>query len=247
MTSNAIDAPKDYEVTMRVRNNWLLRAMQAAGVRSVTKLSEMSGVSINTIHRLLKFKIPYIKKDGEWRDSVDKIAIALRLPPDALVPPQHIEQAMEKNIATMEMDYAEVTALIEGPPPDPAQLIEIGERSAAISEAMSAVLTEREQAVIRQRFGIGDDEKTLEEVGEQFGITRNRVGQIEAKALRKLHLYARQKKHGGRNNAILDFKDPAVKLSDICSRCVRRIDEYLRCDECLCPNRSRVNHLYGQG
>jgi RNA polymerase primary sigma factor len=49
------------------------------------------------------------------------------------------------------------------------------------------VLTDREAKVLEMRFGIGDVEPmTLEQVGEQFGVTRERVRQIESKALRKL-------------------------------------------------------------
>ena len=49
-----------------------------------------------------------------------------------------------------------------------------------------ASLTPREERILRMRFGIGTDTHTLEEVGNQFSITRERIRQIEAKTLRKL-------------------------------------------------------------
>ena len=56
-------------------------------------------------------------------------------------------------------------------------------------------LTEREEKVIRLRFGLDDGKsKTLEEVGQLFGVTRERIRQIEAKALRKLRHPSRSKK-----------------------------------------------------
>jgi RNA polymerase primary sigma factor len=48
-------------------------------------------------------------------------------------------------------------------------------------------LTDREQKVLELRFGLGDGyARTLEEVGRQFRVTRERIRQIEAKALRKM-------------------------------------------------------------
>lgn len=67
-------------------------------------------------------------------------------------------------------------------------------------------LTEREEKVLRLRFGIGDGyPRTLEEVGQIFNVTRERVRQIEAKALRKL-------RHPTRSRKLKNFLD--VKLSD---------------------------------
>lgn len=63
-----------------------------------------------------------------------------------------------------------------------------------IEEALKT-LTEREAKVLRMRFGLGDgNEHTLEEVGQQFKVTRERIRQIEAKALRKLKHPTRSKK-----------------------------------------------------
>ena len=65
--------------------------------------------------------------------------------------------------------------------------------------AVIDTLTPREQEVIRQRYGLMDGkQKTLEEVGREFSVTRERIRQIEAKALRKL-------KHPNRSKRLADF------------------------------------------
>jgi RNA polymerase primary sigma factor len=63
------------------------------------------------------------------------------------------------------------------------------------TEALLKTLTPREEKVIKMRFGIGDgSEHTLEEVGQSFAVTRERIRQIEAKALRKLRHPSRSRK-----------------------------------------------------
>jgi len=58
-----------------------------------------------------------------------------------------------------------------------------------------ALLTPREERVIKMRFGLADgSEHTLEEVGQSFQVTRERIRQIEAKALRKLRHPSRSRK-----------------------------------------------------
>ncbi|BCD38500.1 RNA polymerase sigma factor SigA [Lactobacillus helveticus] len=68
-------------------------------------------------------------------------------------------------------------------------------------EQVLETLTDREENVLRLRFGLDDGRtRTLEEVGKVFGVTRERIRQIEAKALRKL-------RHPSRSNQLRDFMD----------------------------------------
>jgi len=68
-----------------------------------------------------------------------------------------------------------------------------GDMKKNIDKALSS-LTTREQSIIRKRFGLGEDTPhTLEEVGLEFDVTRERVRQIEVKAIRKLRHPSRSK------------------------------------------------------
>jgi RNA polymerase primary sigma factor len=72
----------------------------------------------------------------------------------------------------------------------------------AVKEALSE-LTEREQKVVRLRFGLDDGQmRTLEEVGKEFGVTRERIRQIESKTLAKL-------RHPMRSSRLRDYLEDA--------------------------------------
>jgi len=79
--------------------------------------------------------------------------------------------------------------------PSPERLFLIQEMQELISKALST-LSPREERIVRMRFGVGvRSDHTLEEIGQQFGLTRERIRQIEASALRKL-------KHPSRSRAL---------------------------------------------
>ena len=72
--------------------------------------------------------------------------------------------------------------------------------SLQLNEVLST-LTDREAKVLKLRFGLEDGKsRTLEEVGQRFDVTRERIRQIEAKALRKL-------RHPSRSKKVKDFLD----------------------------------------
>jgi RNA polymerase primary sigma factor len=83
---------------------------------------------------------------------------------------------------------------------DPHAAVEASMLAETLAEAL-AELTPREQRILRMRFGIGDTEDhTLEEIGQVFGVTRERIRQIEAKALEKL-------RHPTRARKLITFAD----------------------------------------
>ena len=88
----------------------------------------------------------------------------------------------------------------DGSLPLPAD-VATAESLKAVVEQVLAGLSPREAKVLRMRFGIGmNTDHTLEEVGRQFDVTRERIRQIEAKALRKL-------RHPSRSEPLKSFID----------------------------------------
>jgi len=94
-----------------------------------------------------------------------------------------------------------------------------------ITARVLASLTPREERVVRMRFGIGiSSDHTLEQVGQQFSVTRERIRQIEAKALRKL-------KHPSRSTMLRSFLNNQVPEMDA----DQMMPERSRLEERRCP------------
>ena len=99
--------------------------------------------------------------------------------------------SLETPILSEEKELKDV--IIDEKSISPFKTLENNEASSRIEEVLSS-LTEREEKIIRMRFGIGvSSEHTLEEVGKYFNLTRERIRQIEIKALKKLRHPARSK------------------------------------------------------
>jgi RNA polymerase primary sigma factor len=76
----------------------------------------------------------------------------------------------------------------------PYDMVQNRELSSRVTDVLST-LTEREEKIIRLRFGIGESaEYTLEEIGKRFNVSRERIRQIEKKALNRLRHSSRREK-----------------------------------------------------
>ena len=139
--------------------------------------------SVNKINRELnKFE-----QEHERRPSVDEIAALIDLPEEK------IEEAMKANNRHVSMDapfvdgednsLLDVLADNDMPMADKALVQESLRKE--IDRAIE-LLNDREQKVVRAFFGIGTPEMTLEEIGDKYNLTRERVRQIKEKAIRRL-------------------------------------------------------------
>ncbi len=129
---------------------------------------------------------PTIEEIAEYLNvPVDKIREALRASQEPVSLETPIGEEEDSHLGDFIPDDSAVT------PQDAASQLMLKEQLSAVL----STLTPREEKVIRLRFGLDDGRpRTLEEVGEVFDVTRERIRQIEAKALRKLRHPSRSKK-----------------------------------------------------
>jgi len=154
---------------------------------------------VETINRLVKISRQLLQELG--RDpSVEEIAKEMELSPDKVREVMKIAQepiSLETPIG--EEEDSHLGDFIEDPEAvAPAEAASVTMLKQKMGDVLKN-LTERERKVLVLRFGLEDGhQRTLEEVGQEFGVTRERIRQIEAKALRKL-------RHPSRGKALKDY------------------------------------------
>ena len=179
---------------------WWIRQAITRSIADQARTIRIPVHMIETINKIMKTQKQYLHDEGR-EPTPAELSVALRLPVEKIKKVLKIARdpvSLEKPIG--EDEDASLGDLLEDEKavrPDEATMQ--SSLSIATTRVLSA-LTPREERVLRMRFGIGPKmaEHTLEEVGKEFAVTRERIRQIEAKALRKL-------KHPSRNRALKTF------------------------------------------
>ena len=139
--------------------------------------------SVNKINRMLsKFE-----QENERRPSVEEISEEINLPEEK------VDEAMSANTRHVSVDApftdgdegSLLDILVNESSPMADRQLVVESLQAEIKQALR-ILNERERNVIEAFFGINSPEMTLEEIGEKYGLTRERVRQIKEKAIRRL-------------------------------------------------------------
>ena len=180
---------------------WWIRQAITRAIADQARTIRIPVHMVETINRLVRIQRQLVQKLGR-EATPEELAKELDMPvervreimkisqdPVSLETPigeeedSHLGDFIQDNNVEVPADAATYTLLHE-------QLMDV-----------LSTLTEREQKVLRLRFGLDDGRpRTLEEVGRQFNVTRERIRQIEAKALRKL-------RHPSRSKILKDYLD----------------------------------------
>ena len=150
---------------------------------------------IETINKLIRTSRQLVQELGR-EPTTEEISKRMELPAYKVRKVKKIAQepiSLETPIGEEEDshlgDFIEDKALLS--PSDAVIKLNLKEQTESVLKS----LTPREEKVIKMRFGLDDgSEHTLEEVGQSFAVTRERIRQIEAKALRKLRHPSRSKR-----------------------------------------------------
>ena len=183
----------DYRIQIKVRNARLLRAIERAGHQPGQIFAREVGISY-TGHLLpyLNLKRTPFDENGDLRPCAEMLCVFLNRLPDELWSEEQ-RYPLVTNAAEIELSAASVHELLASPSDcaDPLSLLEKKQAAQAV-DALLDTLTPREAEVLRLRHGIDGEPMNLEEMAKAKGCSRERIRQIEAKALRKLRAPARQ-------------------------------------------------------
>lgn len=180
---------------------WWIRQAITRSIADQARTIRIPVHMIETINKMNRISRQHLQETGEEPDSA-KLAELMQMPEDKIRKIMKIAKepiSMETPIG--DDDDSHLGDFIEDAnnvaPADAAMYTSLHEVTKEILES----LTPREAKVLRMRFGIDmNTDHTLEEVGKQFDVTRERIRQIEAKALRKL-------RHPTRSDKLKSFLD----------------------------------------
>ncbi len=180
---------------------WWIRQAITRAIADQARTIRIPVHMVETITKVKKVTSQLLHKNGH-DPSPEEIAIELDMPVERVREIMRIAQdpvSLETPIGEEEDSHLG-DFIPDDDAPAPAEAASLILLKEQLGEVLST-LTEREEKVLRLRFGLEDGRsRTLEEVGKEFNVTRERIRQIEAKALRKL-------RHPSRSKKVKDFLD----------------------------------------
>ena len=172
---------------------WWIRQAITRALADQSRTIRIPVHMVETINRITRVSRELVQEFGK-EPQPEEVASRLKMPADKVKSilkvakePISLETPVGEEEDSHLRDFIEDKAA-----PSPLDDVILDDLKKQISRIIAS-LNNKEQIIIKKRFGIGDDPHTLEEVGKEFSVTRERIRQIEVKALRKLRHPSRSK------------------------------------------------------
>lgn len=166
---------------------WWIRQAITRSIADQARTIRIPVHMVESMNRVLRMQ-RQMHQELEREPTLDELAERCAMPPERIREILRISlDPLSLDSPVGEEDDSNLTDFIEDLTVDaPADIATKRMLAQAVEEALGE-LTEREQEIVRMRFGLDDGQaRTLEDVGKEFGVTRERIRQIEAKTLAKL-------------------------------------------------------------
>ncbi|MFU8792417.1 MAG: RNA polymerase sigma factor RpoD [Acholeplasmataceae bacterium] len=187
----------DYEKGFKFSTyaTWWIRQAITRAVADQARTIRIPVHMVETINKMIRIQRQLVQDLGR-EPSVDEIAQKMGITPEKVQNIQRIAKepiSLEAHVG--EEEDSSLGDFISDPNALTPHEFMLQEMVKQTLDEVLETLTDREEKVLRLRYGLYDGKNhTLEEVGKEFGVTRERIRQIEAKALRKLRSPSRQNK-----------------------------------------------------
>jgi RNA polymerase primary sigma factor len=178
---------------------WWIRQAITRAIADQARTIRIPVHMVETMNKVLRVQRQMLQELGR-EPTVEEVAAKVELTPDRVRDIQRISlEPVSLETPVGEEDDSSLGDFVEDPSAiAPATAAARALLTEAIEEALEE-LNDRERAVVRLRFGLDDGQvRTLEEVGKEFGVTRERIRQIESKTLAKL-------RHPTRSQRLRDY------------------------------------------
>jgi RNA polymerase primary sigma factor len=179
---------------------WWIRQAITRAIADQARTIRIPVHMVDTINKVMRTQRQLLQDLGR-EPTVEEVAARVEMTPERVREIMRVSQETVSLEQPMGEDDFSLSDLLEDPGAvAPSEAAARAMLSQAVNEALGD-LSDRERKVVRLRFGLDDGEmRTLEEVGREFGVTRERVRQIESKTLAKL----RHPMHSGHLRDYLD-------------------------------------------
>jgi RNA polymerase primary sigma factor len=172
---------------------WWIRQSILQALAEQSRIVRLPLNQVGSLNKISK-ALSKFEQENERRPSADEIADELGLPVDKIADTLKVQGShisVDAPFVDGE-DNSLLDVLVNDDSPMADRTLVSESLSKEIDRALDT-LSDREKMIIKMFFGIGGQEKTLEEIGDTYGLTRERVRQIKEKAIRRLRNNSRSK------------------------------------------------------